>query len=126
MAAEQATALTEATNTLAEPNALQHQQPHQETIYLAEVTDGNRKFLFGREIAVKVTWDGELWIFEFEDLGIETFHFNKQRAYLDFQEAFGVHWDYFACEEDDNKLSKKAKQLKIVFKTLVASIRYLE
>jgi hypothetical protein len=126
MTSEPATSLAETTDSLTKPSVLQRNQPKRETIYLTKLTYENREFHFAHETAIEVTWDGELWTYESKNFGIEGFETTRQKADLAFRQTFALCWDHFACEEDDSKLSKKAKQIKTTFKSLISTIRHIE
>ena len=106
-------------------NATQHNQPHEETIYLTKLTCGNKEFLFSRKLVVKVTGSDEGWIFKSEDPEIVGFGLQRQDAHLAFRQDFATCWDVIASK-DDSLLTLDAIDLKVSLKSLVTDARIVE
>lgn len=54
----------------------------------------------------------ELWLVEYEPLGIDTFAFTKKLLKKFVYEDLLSNYIFFALEEDDKKLTPRAKDLK--------------
>jgi len=101
------------------------QQPSQQTVYITGLTYENREFTFAREMAVEVAWDGEGWIYEAEQYGINGFARDQQEANFVFRETFDACWEHIAYAED-HELSESARDLKTELRSLVSNTRQIE
>jgi len=106
------------------PDTPRPQQSKQETIYLTKLNYENREFIFAKEMAVKITWDGEGWSYLSKDYGIEGFALEQQEAEFAFRQDFDACWEHIACAED-NDLHESALPMKTTLRSLVASTRQI-
>lgn len=84
----------------------------------SEVQWGSRRFVLSHEIACSVTREGELWVIEYEPLGICAYAKTREDAIHDFADDFAAIWDAYA-QASDSELSEDAIALKRVLRSLV-------
>jgi hypothetical protein len=84
------------------------------TLFLSELTCGDRRFVFNRELRVRVTNEDGAWLFESDEPDLaELVGFDVQysAAETSFRQTFIACWDIIA-QEDDEKLASDARRLK--------------
>jgi len=102
-------------------NMQKPQHPKIETFYITGLTYENREFVFAHEIPITVAWDGEGWIYETGEYGVNGFALDQQEANFAYRQTFDACWDNIACAKD-NELAQSAREMKAALNSLVATI----
>jgi hypothetical protein len=94
-----------------------------ETLAWKELTYKGRTFEFNREIRIRVLEEDGGWAFESDDPEIMGFGLTRAEAEFTFCLGFAAQWDDLACEEDDNRLTLDAIEVKHALLALVKAQR---
>jgi len=86
----------------------------------AQIAWGVRAFSLEHEIACAVTFEDDLWVVEYEPLGIRAYAETRGQAIQEFDEEFAAVWDAYASVPDD-QLTDDAIDLKQRLMSLVVS-----
>jgi hypothetical protein len=80
----------------------------------SELTCGDRRFVFNRELRVRVTNEDGAWVFESDEPDLAElvgFDLQYSGAEASFRQTFVACWDVIA-QEDDERLASDARRLK--------------
>jgi hypothetical protein len=94
-----------------------------ETLVWKELTYKGRTFEFNREIHVRVLEEDGGWAFESDDPEIMGFGLTRAEAEFTYCLGFAAQWDDLACEEDDNRLTLDAIEVKHALLALVSLVK---
>jgi len=94
-----------------------------ETLKWPELTHNDRTFVFNRELTVRVTQEEGGCSFAADEFGLLGFGHTRREAQQSFCLDFAIQWDDLVCEEDENKLSLDAVDLKHALLGLVKAQR---
>jgi hypothetical protein len=94
-----------------------------ETLRWKELTYKGRTFVFNREITIRVLEEDGGWAYESDDPELMGFGHTRAEAEYTFCLDFAIQWDDLACEEDDSKLSRGAREVKRGLLALVEARR---
>jgi hypothetical protein len=83
-----------------------------ETLRWKELTYKDRTFVFNREMIIRVLEEDGGWAYESDDPDLMGFGHTRAEAEHSFCFDFTAQWDGLACEEDDGKLSRGAREVK--------------
>ncbi len=86
---------------------------------------GNSRFLLTEQIQIQQDFRNGVWVCEFEPLGILGYGSSRHEAVVSFRRDFAACWHDIAEEEDD-KLTLDAQELKEKFRNLVKDVARLE
>ena len=84
----------------------------------SRVDYGNRRFLLKEQIQIRQDFRDDVWVCEFQPLGILAYGLSRRDALECFRRDFALSWDDIAQEQDD-KLTMDAQELKTKFLGLV-------
>ena len=84
-----------------------------------ELAHENRRFIFNRQIAVRVIREEGGWTYESDEIELMGFGHSRGEAESSFCFGFVAQWDDLACEEDE-KLTQDAIDMK---RTLLALVK---
>ena len=87
----------------------------------SELVYGDRKFVFNKELVIRVTQEEGAWVFKSEQPKLVGFDLELDGAELAFRQTFVACWDNIAQEDDEN-LTQGAIQMK---QTLLAFAKEL-
>jgi hypothetical protein len=85
--------------------------PASGTASLTELRYGGRRFVFSRELLVRVLEEGGGWAFEADVPELLGFGNTRVEAERTFRQTFAACWDHFT-PTDDGKMTKGAARLK--------------
>jgi hypothetical protein len=94
-----------------------------ETLRWKELTYRGRTFEFSREVLIRVIEEEGGWVFESDDPELLGFGHTRAEVEYTFCLDFAIQWDDLACEEDDSKLSRGAREVKRGLLALVKAQR---
>ena len=89
-----------------------------EELIWAELVYENRRFVFDRQIAVRVTREEGGWTYESDEIELMGFGHTRGEAESSFCFGFVAQWDDIACEDDEN-LTQDAIGMKRALQALV-------
>jgi len=84
----------------------------------SRVDYGNRRFVLKEQIQIRQDFLDDVWICEFEPLGMLAYGLSRREALECFRRNFALSWDDVAQEQNDN-LTVDAQELKKKFRNLV-------
>jgi hypothetical protein len=93
-----------------------------ETLRWSELSYRDQTFVLNKELLISVVQEESGWSFESKEYGLLGFGHTRSEAELAFRFDFFVCWNEMACE-DDEILSRRARELKQTFMGLVNSVK---
>lgn len=82
-----------------------------ESVRMAVIEWGRRRFLLKKTMRVRVGFEGRVWVYEYEPLGILAHGSTEAEAMDAFRAEFASAWTHIA-QEDDANLTRDARTLK--------------
>jgi len=82
-----------------------------DTVHMAVIEWGRKRFLLKKTIRVRVGFEGGVWVYEYEPLGILAHGSTEAEAMDAFRTEFASAWNHIA-KEDDANLTRDARGLK--------------
>ena len=82
-----------------------------DSVSMAVIERGRRRFLLKKSLKVRVGIEGGVWVYEYPSLGILAYGSTQEEALAAFRMDFASAWDQVA-KEVDAKLTRDARSLK--------------